>query len=132
MHFSFTKCSKFAVIFCDDKWLSAIRYLADIFEKICALNLSFKLKVTFLRMNERVTVFQKKTVLWGENFEMDVWKCFYNYVVLLLKRMRVIYRKSHICIYSLENSVSKFLTVKNLTNKVFQWVLNLFVKNTKM
>ncbi|CAM5136722.1 unnamed protein product [Natator depressus] len=36
------KCSKFADLCCDDKWLSVVCYLADIFEKINTLNLSLQ------------------------------------------------------------------------------------------
>lgn len=63
------KCSKFADLFCDDKWLSVVCYLADIFEKINTLNLSLQGKGDVLTMSEKVTAFQKKLVLWKEHFE---------------------------------------------------------------
>ncbi|CAM5073328.1 unnamed protein product [Natator depressus] len=62
------KCSKFADLFCDDKWLSVVCYLADIFE-INTLNLSLQGKSDILTMSEKVTTFRKKLVLWREQFE---------------------------------------------------------------
>ncbi|CAM5151165.1 unnamed protein product [Natator depressus] len=81
------KCSKFADLFCDDKSLSVVCYLADIFEKINALNLSLQGKGDVLTMREKVTAFQKKLMLWREHFENGCLEMFHGYVILLLKIM---------------------------------------------
>ncbi|CAM4578783.1 unnamed protein product [Caretta caretta] len=81
------KCSKFADLFCDDKWLSEVCYLADMFKKINALNLSLQGKGDVLTMSEKVTAFQKKLMLWREHFENGCLEMFHGYVILLLKIM---------------------------------------------
>lgn len=62
-------CSIFADLFCVVKWLSAVCYVVDIFKKINRLNVSLQGKGDVLTMSEQVAVFQKKLMLWGENFE---------------------------------------------------------------
>uniref|UniRef100_K7GJS8 DUF4371 domain-containing protein n=1 Tax=Pelodiscus sinensis TaxID=13735 RepID=K7GJS8_PELSI len=133
-HFSFTKRQvKFADFFCDDKWLSVVCYLEDIFKKISTLNLSLQGKGNFLTMSEKVTAFQKKLVLWREHFEN-----------------RCLERFPSLCDFVAENnaSVSPIKTLisahlkiletefsnlfKNLPNEEFQWVLNPFVKHIKI
>lgn len=47
------KCSKFADLFWDDKWLSAVCYLADMFKKINTLHLSFQSKGDILRISTK-------------------------------------------------------------------------------
>ena len=62
-------CSKFADLFCDDKWLPVVCYLADIFEKINTLYVSLQGEGDILTKSEKVTAFQKKLMLWREHLE---------------------------------------------------------------
>jgi len=47
------KCSKFADLLLDDKWLSVVRYLADTLKKINTLNLFLQSKGDVLRMSAK-------------------------------------------------------------------------------
>ncbi|KAG6934017.1 zinc finger BED-type containing 5 [Chelydra serpentina] len=73
------KCSKFNDLFCDDKWLSVVCYLADIFEKINTLNLSLQGNGDVLT-SEKVTAYRKKLVLWRAHFEN---RCFGNVSIVM-------------------------------------------------
>lgn len=57
------KYPRFAGLFCDDKWLSAVGYLVDIFKKICTHNLSLQGKDDVLTRSAAVTTFCKKVML---------------------------------------------------------------------
>uniref|UniRef100_K7FR34 DUF4371 domain-containing protein n=1 Tax=Pelodiscus sinensis TaxID=13735 RepID=K7FR34_PELSI len=121
------KCSKFADLFCDDKWLSA-----DIFAIINTLNLSLQGKGDILTMSEKVTAFQKKLVLWRKHFENRCLERFpslcdfvaENYVSVSPTKTLV---SAHL---NLETEFSNLF--KNLPNEGFQWILNPFVKNIKI
>jgi len=60
------KSSIFADLFCVDKWLSAVCSVLDIFKKINNVSLQGKGDVL---ISEKVTVSQKKLMLWREHFE---------------------------------------------------------------
>jgi len=70
------KCSKFADLFCDEKWLSVVCYLEYIFEKtnkICP----FKVKETFSELVTLKKAFFKRNSWYRESTStMDVWRTF--------------------------------------------------------
>lgn len=97
-----TSVPNFADLFCDDRWLSVVCYLADIFCKIMMLSLSFKVKVTSLGMNEKLTAFHRKIMIWRENFEKGCLEMFpllcdfvaENYVCVPLKTLISVHLKN--------------------------------------
>ncbi|KAG6925167.1 zinc finger BED-type containing 5 [Chelydra serpentina] len=127
------KCSKFADLFCDDKWLSVVCYLADIFEKINTLNLSLQGKDDVLTMSEKVIAFQKKLVLWREHFENGCLEMFPSLCDFVAENDISVSPIKTLISAHLKNLETEFSNLfKNLPNEEFQWVLNPFVKNINM
>uniref|UniRef100_K7F2Y8 DUF4371 domain-containing protein n=1 Tax=Pelodiscus sinensis TaxID=13735 RepID=K7F2Y8_PELSI len=114
------KCSKFADLFCDDKWISVVCYLADIFEKINTLNLFLQGKGDVLTRSE------KKLVLWKEHFENGCLERFPSLCDFVAENRVSVSPKKTLISAHLKN------LFKNLPKEEFQWVMNPFVKNIKM
>lgn len=101
------KSPGFADVFCNDKWLSAVCYLVDIFKNICTHNLSLQGKGDVLTGGDTVTTFCKKVMLLREHFENSYLEMFPSLCNLLPKIMRVSHMKNcQICTHKLTKKIS--------------------------
>lgn len=74
--------------------MTVSRINSEVTEKILAQSITRNKGIIFTR-KENVTAFERNFYYKDRNLRIDVWKCFYHFVILLLKTLSLI--KFFIC-----------------------------------
>jgi len=125
--------SKFKDFFYDEKWLSLVCYLGDIFEKINILNLALQNKGNVLTMYAKVIAFRKKLAQWREHFDNGHLEMFPSFCDFITENSINITETKNIIHVHLKNLEAEFFELfKHISNENCQWVLNPFLDTAKI
>ena len=118
--------------FSNDKWLSGVYCLADIFwqkkkKKSGTFNLSLQGRCDILTTHKRVIAYQKKVMLWKEHLEEWVFGSICHCYVLLLPRWCLFLTKIFIFVHT-KAWKENVLLLKNSPKGKFQWNLETLLR----
>lgn len=117
--------------FSNDKWLSGVYCLADIFwkkkKKSCTFNLSLQGRGDILTTHKRVIAYQKKVMLWKEHLEECMFGSICHYYALLLPKWCLFLTKIFIFVHS-KTWKENVLLLKTSPKGKFLWNLETLLR----